>query len=107
MLDIVYYPVSAVLRLWHTAFAAVLGPADALAWILAVVFLVATFRAVLFPPFLRQARNQAAMKRLQPEVRAIQRKFDGDKQRISRRPLSDGAPPVGTGVIGARWRFRR
>ncbi|WP_109527296.1 MULTISPECIES: membrane protein insertase YidC [Nocardia] len=83
MLDFVYYPVSAVLRMWHTAFAAVLGPADAAAWILAVVFLVATFRAVLFLPFLRQARNQAAMKRLRPEVRAIQRKFDGDKRRQS------------------------
>ncbi|MEV0292045.1 membrane protein insertase YidC [Nocardia sp. NPDC050710] len=81
MLDFVYYPVSAVLWLWHTAFASVLGADSGTAWVLAVVFLVATFRAVLFLPFLRQARNQAAMKRLQPQMAAIKKKYEGDRQR--------------------------
>ncbi|MEV0246764.1 membrane protein insertase YidC [Nocardia sp. NPDC050712] len=81
MFDFVYYPVSAVLWLWHTVFAAVLGPTSGLAWVLAVVFLVASLRAVLVLPFLKQARTQAALKRLQPQLQAIQRKYPDDKAR--------------------------
>ncbi|WP_194813759.1 membrane protein insertase YidC [Nocardia sp. XZ_19_385] len=80
MFDFVYYPVSAVLWLWHTVFAAVLGPTSGLAWVLAVVFLVASLRAVLFLPFLKQARTQAVMQRLQPQMKAIQKKYPDDKQ---------------------------
>ncbi|GAB2631575.1 membrane protein insertase YidC [Nocardia goodfellowii] len=80
MFDFVYYPVSAVLWLWHTAFAAVLGPASGLAWVLAVVFLVASLRAVLLFPFVKQARTQAVLQRLQPQLRAIQQKYPEDKQ---------------------------
>lgn len=81
MLDFIYYPVSGVLWLWHTAFAAVLGSSSALAWVLAVVFLVATLRAALFPIFLKQARTQAAIRRLQPQVAAIKKKHPDDRQR--------------------------
>ncbi|MBH0779683.1 membrane protein insertase YidC [Nocardia bovistercoris] len=79
MLDIVYYPVSAVLRLWHTVFAAAFGPASGVAWVLAVICLIATFRAALIPSFLKQARNQAAMRRLRPRVAAIQRANANDR----------------------------
>jgi YidC/Oxa1 family membrane protein insertase len=81
MLDFIYYPVSAILWLWHTAFAAVLGPASGLAWVLAVVFLVVTLRAALVPTFLKQARTQAIMKRLQPEIVALKNKYADDQQR--------------------------
>ncbi|WP_433621326.1 membrane protein insertase YidC [Nocardia sp. CA-120079] len=81
MLDFIYYPVSAILWLWHTAFAAVLGPLSGLAWVLAVIFLVITLRAALFLPFLRQARIQAAAQRLQPRVKAIQQKYKDDPVR--------------------------
>ncbi|MFI9503125.1 membrane protein insertase YidC [Nocardia sp. NPDC052566] len=78
MLDFVYYPVSAILWLWHTAFGFVLGPASGLSWVLSVVFLVLTVRAALFAPFLKQARTQATMKMLQPQVKAIQQKYKSD-----------------------------
>lgn len=81
MLDFIYYPVSAILRLWHTAFATVLGPSSGLAWVLAVIFLVITLRAALFLPFLKQVRTQAAMQRLQPRVKAIQQKYKDDPVR--------------------------
>ncbi|WP_330254803.1 membrane protein insertase YidC [Nocardia sp. NBC_00565] len=81
MLDFIYYPVSAILWVWHTAFGAVLGPASGLAWMLAVIFLVVTLRAALFLPFLKQARTQAAMQRLRPRVEEIQRKYKDDPQR--------------------------
>jgi YidC/Oxa1 family membrane protein insertase len=83
MLDFVYYPVSAVLWAWHNVLAAVLGPSSALSWVLAVVFLVATLRAVLVVPFLKQARFQQIMLRLQPQIAAIQKRYRSDRRRQS------------------------
>lgn len=80
MLDFIYYPVSAALSLWHTAAAAVVG-SGSLAWIAAVVLLVLTLRAVLFPVFLKQARSQAAIRRLKPRLEAIRKKYPDDRQR--------------------------
>ncbi|WP_067847648.1 membrane protein insertase YidC [Nocardia lijiangensis] len=81
MLDVVYYPVSAVLWLWHTAFAALLGSTSGLAWVLAVVFLVATLRAAMYPLFLKQVRTQAVVKRLQPQIEALRKRYPDDRQR--------------------------
>jgi YidC/Oxa1 family membrane protein insertase len=83
MLDFVYYPVSAVLWGWHNVLAAALGPSCALSWVLAVVFLVATLRAVLVVPFLKQARFQRLMVRLQPQIAAIQKRYPSDRRRQS------------------------
>ncbi|QBS39719.1 membrane protein insertase YidC [Nocardia sp. CS682] len=80
MLDFVYYPVSAILWLWHYVFAAAFGPASALAWVLSVIFLVLTLRAVLFVPFLKQARSQAIVKKLQPKVAALKQKYATDRR---------------------------
>ncbi|NNH75221.1 membrane protein insertase YidC [Nocardia uniformis] len=81
MLDFVYYPVSAVLWLWHTAFAAVFGGASGLAWVLAVIFLVMTLRALLLRPFLAQARFMRALAAAQPEMQRIQRDYADDPTR--------------------------
>ncbi|WP_280237026.1 membrane protein insertase YidC [Nocardia cyriacigeorgica] len=80
MLDVIYYPVSAALSLWHTATAAVVGSSGSLAWIAAVILLVMTLRAALFPVFLRQARSQAAIRCLQPELDAIRKKHPDDRR---------------------------
>ncbi|NEW25830.1 membrane protein insertase YidC [Nocardia cyriacigeorgica] len=80
MLDVIYYPVSAALSLWHSAAAAVAG-SGSLAWIAAVILLVMTLRAALFPVFLKQARSQAAIRRLQPQLEAIRKKYPDDRQR--------------------------
>ncbi|WP_067697669.1 membrane protein insertase YidC [Nocardia jejuensis] len=81
MLDFIYYPVSAVLWLWHTAFASVPGASSGLAWVLAIVLLVITLRALLLRPFLAQLRFQRTMSRLAPQIKELQRKHAGDKQK--------------------------
>jgi YidC/Oxa1 family membrane protein insertase len=83
MLDFVYYPVSAVLWAWHNVLATALGPASVLSWVLAVVLLVITLRAVLVVPFLKQARFQQIMLRLQPQIAAIQKRYPNDRRRQS------------------------
>ena len=81
MLDFVYYPVSAVLWFWHRAFGFVLGPDNGFAWALAVIFLVFTLRSLLIKPFVGQIRSQLVMKKLQPRIEEVQKKYSGDKAR--------------------------
>ncbi|MFF2084288.1 membrane protein insertase YidC [Nocardia sp. NPDC058176] len=78
MLDFVYFPVSAVLWCWHRLLAFPLGAADGLAWLLAVVALVVTVRALLIVPAVRQARSQAKLRSLQPRMDSIRRKHRED-----------------------------
>ncbi|MDJ0396539.1 membrane protein insertase YidC [Rhodococcus sp. G-MC3] len=81
MLDFIYYPVSGILWIWHKVFGSVLGPDNGVTWALAVVFLVFTLRALLYKPFVRQIRTQLTMKKLQPQIKALQRKYAGDRER--------------------------
>ncbi|MGW6118717.1 membrane protein insertase YidC [Nocardia sp. NPDC055165] len=78
MLDFVYFPVSAVLWCWHQLFAIPLGAASGLAWLLAVVALVVTVRALLVRTALRQARSQQVLRSLQPQMDAIRRTHRDD-----------------------------
>lgn len=62
MLNFVYYSVSFILWCWHEVFGFVFGAANATAWVLAIVFLVFTLRAILLQPAIKQVRS---MRRLQ------------------------------------------
>lgn len=83
MLNFVYYPVSAILWFWHTVFGAVLGASSGIAWALSVIFLVFTLRALLFKPFVKQVRTQRQMQEFQPQIKALQKKYSGDRQRLA------------------------
>lgn len=83
MLDFIYYPVSGILWFWHKVFGAVLGPDDGLAWALSVVFLVFTLRLVLYKPFVKQVRTTRQMQELQPQIKALQKKYGSDRQRMA------------------------
>ncbi|GAB2910147.1 membrane protein insertase YidC [Rhodococcus aerolatus] len=83
MLDFIYYPVSAILWVWHKVFGAVLGADNGFAWALSVVFLVFTLRAILYKPFVKQVRTQRQMQELQPQIKALQKKYSGDRQKMA------------------------
>ncbi len=82
-LDIIYYPVSAIMWLWYKAFGFALGPSSFFAWALSVVFLVFTLRALLYKPFVRQIRTTRQMQELQPQIKALQKKYSKDRQRMA------------------------
>jgi YidC/Oxa1 family membrane protein insertase len=82
-LDYFYYPVSAIMWLWYKAFASVLGATSFFAWSLSVVFLVFTLRAILYQPFVRQIRTTRQMQELQPQIKALQKKYGKDRQRMA------------------------
>ena len=84
-LDIIYYPVSAIMWLWYKAFAAVpfLGPSNFFTWALSVMFLVFTLRAILYRPFVKQIRVTRQMQEMQPQIKALQKKYGKDRQRLA------------------------
>jgi YidC/Oxa1 family membrane protein insertase len=82
-LDIIYYPVSAIMWVWFKAFSFVLGPDNFFAWALSVMFLVFTLRAILYKPFVRQIRTTRQMQELQPQIKALQKKYGKDRQRMA------------------------
>jgi YidC/Oxa1 family membrane protein insertase len=82
-LDYFYYPVSAIMWLWYKAFASFLGETSFLAWTLSVMFLVFTLRAILYNPFVRQIRTTRQMQELQPQIKALQKKYSKDRQRMA------------------------
>ncbi|BBZ36570.1 membrane protein insertase YidC [Mycolicibacterium confluentis] len=82
-LDIIYYPVSAIMWVWYKAFAFLLGPTNFFAWALSVMFLVFTLRALLYKPFVRQIRTTRQMQELQPQIKALQKKYGKDRQRMA------------------------
>jgi len=77
-LDFVYYPVSWIMWAWYKLFAALLGPSSFFAWALSVMFLVFTLRALLYKPFVRQIRTTRQMQELQPQIKALQKKYGKD-----------------------------
>lgn len=81
MLDIIYWPVSWILLVWHKVFGAVFGPDNGFSWVLAVVFLVFTLRLVLYKPFVKQIRTTRQMQELQPQIKELQKKYKNDRQK--------------------------
>lgn len=84
MFDVLLYPVSAVLWFWHKAFGTLLGPDGGLAWVLAIVFLVFTVRALLVGPALRQVRAAQQARRLASTIQRIRERHRGDRARMAR-----------------------
>lgn len=78
----VYYLLSAVMRGWHAVFSSVLDPSTA--WVLAVVFLVVTLRAVLLVPALAQLRTAVTLRRIAPELAALRTRHADDPVRLLR-----------------------
>ncbi len=60
-----------------------LGPSNFFAWALSVMFLVFTLRALLYKPFVRQIRTTRQMQELQPQIKALQKKYGKDRQRMA------------------------
>src|SRR6516225_1376759 len=68
---------------WYKLFAAVLGPTNFFAWALSVMFLLFTLRAILYKPFVKQVRTTRQMQELQPQIKALQKKYSKDRQRMA------------------------
>jgi YidC/Oxa1 family membrane protein insertase len=81
VLNFIYYPVSFILWAWHKAFGFLFGEASGLAWVLSVLFLVFTLRAILYKPFVSQVRSMRKMQEFQPEIAKLRKKYANDRQK--------------------------
>lgn len=99
MFDFLLYPVSAILWFWHTVFAGPFGPASGLAWVLAVVFLVCTVRALLLRPALSQLRAARRTRELAPQLEKLRKRHGKDRTRLAQATqklyAENGVSPLG------------
>ncbi len=82
-LDFVYYPVSGILWFWHEGLSWIFGPDSGFSWAFSVVLLVFTIRLALVPAVVRSVRTTRQMRELQPQIKALQKKFGTDRQRLA------------------------
>lgn len=82
-LDYIYYPVSGIMWLWHKVFGSFLGATSSLAWVLSIIFLVFTLRAIMFKSFMKQMDSQLKMQAVQPEMKKLREKYKDDKPRLT------------------------
>jgi YidC/Oxa1 family membrane protein insertase len=80
--------VSWVLVLWHQFWSLFLDPDSGWAWTLSIVGLVVVIRILLIPLFVKQIRAQRNMQAIQPQLKEIQAKYAGDKERQSQEMMA-------------------
>lgn len=83
MFDVLLHPVSAVLWFWHQAIGTLTDPDGGAAWVLAIVLLVCTVRALLVGLALRQLRAARVARLLAPKVRRIRDRHRTDRARMA------------------------
>jgi YidC/Oxa1 family membrane protein insertase len=86
-----YWAISWILLRWHALWDAILPGREFLAtnwdWVLAIIFLVITVRAILFPVYVKQIKSQRAMQQLAPQIKALQEKHKGDRESLQRETM--------------------
>lgn len=75
--------VSWVLVSFHSLTASVFGADSGWSWGLAIMLLVVLIRIILIPLFVKQIKSQRNLQIIQPQVKEIQKKFAGDRERQS------------------------
>jgi YidC/Oxa1 family membrane protein insertase len=75
--------VSWILVTWHQFWSIFFGGDSGWAWTLSIVGLVVIIRILLIPLFVRQIRAQRNMQAIQPQLKEIQAKYAGDRERQS------------------------
>lgn len=80
-LDWLYGGFAWVLIQIHSGLGHVFDPGSGYAWGFSIVILTVMVRIVVFPLFVKQIRSQRAMSQLQPQIKELQQKYKGDKQK--------------------------
>ena len=75
--------VSWILRAFHAVFSSVFPSTSGAAWGFSIVGLVVVIRVLLIPLFMKQIRSTQNMQVIQPQVKEIQKKYAGDRERQS------------------------
>jgi YidC/Oxa1 family membrane protein insertase len=79
-LNPLYAVVGAALTFLHGGFSTLFGKDSSVTWVVSIVILTVIVRLLVFPLFVKQIRSQRSMTKLQPEIKALQEKYKGDRQ---------------------------
>jgi len=83
ILDWLRTGVSWVLVQFHQLLSNVMDPSSGWTWALSIVGLVIVMRILLIPLFVKQIKAQRNLQIIQPQMKEIQKKYAGDKERQS------------------------
>ena len=84
LLDWLRVGVSWILVQWHQLLSSIgMDPASGWTWVLSIVGLVIVIRILLIPLFVKQIKAQRNMQLIQPQMKEIQKKYAGDRERQS------------------------
>lgn len=87
MFDFILNPIELVVSWILVGFHSLLSPAfnadSGVTWALSIVGLVLVIRTALIPLFVKQIRSQRNLQLIQPQMKAIQTKYAGDRQKQS------------------------
>ncbi len=75
--------VSWILVQFHAVFGNIFGDSSGLAWSLSIVGLVVVIRIILIPLFVKQIKAQRNLQLIQPQMKEIQKKYAGDREKQS------------------------
>ncbi|HZK31656.1 MAG TPA: membrane protein insertase YidC [Corynebacterium sp.] len=90
MLEIFVYPVSAVMKLWHLIMHDWLGMEESTAWVVSIVGLVITVRALISPFNWIMKRSSRASELMRPELAELQEKYGSSTDPADVHALDDG-----------------
>lgn len=98
MLNFIYWPISAILWFWHKLLSFVLSPDWGGTWILAIILLTWTVKAIMVRPMINQLRSSRKMQEIQPQIQEIRTKYANDQakaaQEMQRIYKESGVRPV-------------
>jgi YidC/Oxa1 family membrane protein insertase len=83
ILNPLYTAVSWVIISIHEILSPFFGSASGVTWSLSIIGLVILIRIILIPLFVKQIKSQRALTALQPQMKAIQKKYKDDRQKQS------------------------
>jgi YidC/Oxa1 family membrane protein insertase len=82
-----YYAISGILIVWHRLFSLVVPAENGWSWVLAIVGLTVTIRALLIPLFVKQIKSSRNMQLIQPKVKELQKKYGHDRERLAQETM--------------------
>jgi YidC/Oxa1 family membrane protein insertase len=82
-----YYAVSGVLLAWHWLFSQIMPADSGWTWVLAIIGLTVTVRALLIPLFVKQIKSSRNMQLLQPQIKELQKKYGHDRERLTQEQM--------------------
>lgn len=83
MLNFIYWPISALLWFWREVLSFVMDENSGFTWILAIILMTCTLKALLVKPTINQMRSSRKMQEIQPKIQAVRDRYKNDRTKAA------------------------